>query len=55
MADSTAGNFSKWPKIQAGLDKHLKESLGKIQGFVNNSTFSFQRAGRNSKQYATGV
>jgi hypothetical protein len=25
-------------EIQAGLDKHHKESLGKIQGFVNNST-----------------
>jgi TP901 family phage tail tape measure protein len=39
MADSIAGNFSKMAKeIQAGLDKHHKESLGKIQGFVNNST-----------------
>jgi len=39
MADSIAGNFSQMgEQIQAGLDKHHEESLGKIESFVNNST-----------------
>lgn len=39
MAESITGNFSQMASdIQAGLDSHHEESLGKIQGFVNNST-----------------
>lgn len=39
IADSITGNFSQMATdIQSGLDKHHEESLGKIQGFVNNST-----------------
>lgn len=39
MADKITGNFSQMAAdIQSGLDKHHEESLGKIQGFVNNST-----------------
>ncbi|OLS02549.1 phage tail tape measure protein [Tissierella creatinophila] len=39
MADKITGNFSQMATdIQSGLDKHHEESLGKIQGFVNNST-----------------
>lgn len=39
MAESITGNFSQMAsQIQEGLDSHHEESLGKIQGFVNNST-----------------
>lgn len=39
MAENIAGNFSQMASdIQAGLDKHHEESLGKIQNFVTSST-----------------
>ena len=39
MADGISNNFSQMAsEIQAGLDKHHEESLGKIQNFVTNST-----------------
>jgi TP901 family phage tail tape measure protein len=39
MADGITNNFSQMASdIQAGLDKHHKESLGKIQNFVTSST-----------------
>jgi TP901 family phage tail tape measure protein len=39
MADGITNNFSQMASdIQAGLDKHHEESLGKIQNFVTSST-----------------
>ncbi|MEY8414807.1 phage tail tape measure protein [Tissierella praeacuta] len=39
MADGITANFSQMASdIQAGLDKHHEESLGKIQNFVTSST-----------------
>ena len=39
MADEITNNFSQMAsEIQAGLDKHYEESLGKIQSFVTSST-----------------
>lgn len=39
MADEITNNFSRMASdIQAGLDKHHEESLGKIQNFVTSST-----------------
>ena len=39
MAEGISNNFSQMAsEVQAGLDKHHEESLGKIQSFVNNST-----------------
>lgn len=39
MADEITNNFSQMASdIQAGLDKHHEESLGKIQNFVTSST-----------------
>ncbi|SQB34156.1 phage tail tape measure protein [Clostridium cochlearium] len=39
MADGITANFSQMAsEVQAGLDKHHEESLGKIQNFVTNST-----------------
>jgi TP901 family phage tail tape measure protein len=39
MADNITGNFAQMAsQVQAGLDSHHKESLSKMQGFVNSST-----------------
>ncbi len=39
MADGITANFSQMAsEVQAGLDKHHEESLGKIQNFVTSST-----------------
>jgi TP901 family phage tail tape measure protein len=39
MAGKVAGNFTEMAsQVQAGLDKHHRESLAKIQGFVTSST-----------------
>ena len=39
MADGITANFSQMTsEVQAGLDKHHEESLGKIQNFVTSST-----------------